>query len=130
MKFVKAFLLVLAVLVTLGGAAFAWTKHRIGASLESAARELPQVAEHVGEVSKVENLHLSQYAANCSTDACERYLSRVVGAKGALLMAADVAPGAGARDDEVSRITLCAEDGSLIARMGDVGEIADGLYCQ
>lgn len=128
-KFVKAFLLVLATLVILGGAAFAWTQHRIGSSLESAARELPQVAEHVGEVSKVENIHLSQYAAQCGTDACERYLSRVVGSKGALLMAADVAPGA-ARDDEVSRIALCAEDGSLIDRMGDVGEIASGSYCQ
>ena len=128
-KFVKAFLLVLAALVILGGAALAWTQHRIGASLESAARELPQVAEHVGEVSRVENIHVSQYAAHCGTDACERYLSRVVGSKGALLMAADVAPGA-AHDDEVSHIALCAEDGSLIDRMGDVGEVASGSYCQ
>lgn len=128
-KFVKAFLVVLAVLVILGGAAFAWTQHRIGSSLESAARELPPIADRIGDVSQVENVHLSQYAAHCATDRCERYVSRVVGSKGSLLMAADVAPQAANRDDEVSHIVLCEEDGSLIDRMGDVGEIASGLYC-
>lgn len=128
-KFVKAFLVVLAVLVILAGAAFAWTQHRIGSSLESAARELPPIADRIGDVSRVENIHLSEYAAHCAADVCERYVSRIVGSKGALLMAADVAPQAANRDDEVSHIVLCEEDGSLIDRMGDVGEIASGLYC-
>jgi hypothetical protein len=128
-KFVKALLVVLAVLVIVGGAAFAWTRHRIASTLESAARELPPVTEHVGDVSRLEDIHLSQYAAHCAAGACERYVGRVVGSQGALLMAADVAPQAAGRDDEVSHIVLCAEDGSLIDRMGDVGEIASGLYC-
>ena len=128
-KFVKAFLVVSAVLMILGGAAFAWTQHRIGSSLESTARELPPVADRIGEVSRVENIHLSEYAAHCAMDVCERYVSRVVGSKGALLMAADVAPQAADPDDEVSHIVLCEEDGALIDRMGDVGEIASGLYC-
>jgi hypothetical protein len=128
-KFVKASLVVLAVLMILGGAAFAWTQHRIGGSLESAARELPPIADRIGDVSRVENIHLSEYAAHCAMDVCERYVSRVVGSKGALLMAADVAPQAADPDDEVSHIVLCEEDGALIDRMGDVGEIAGGLYC-
>ena len=128
-KFGKALLVVLAVLVILGSAAFAWTQHRIGASLESAARELPPIADRIGDVARVENIHVSQYVAHCATDVCERYVSRVVGSKGALLMAADVAPQAAHEDDEVSHIVLCEEDGALIDRMGDVGEIASGLYC-
>ncbi|MGO4504349.1 MULTISPECIES: hypothetical protein [unclassified Dyella] len=128
-KFVKASLVVLAVLMILGGAAFAWTQHRIGSSLEFAARELPPIADRIGDVSRVENIHLSEYAAHCAMDVCERYVSRVVGSKGALLMAADVAPQAADPDDEVSHIVLCEEDGALIDRMGDVGEIAGGLYC-
>lgn len=128
-RFVKASLVVLAVLMILGGAAFAWTQHRIGSSLQSAARELPPIADRIGDVSRVENIHLSEYAAHCAMDVCERYVSRVVGSKGALLMAADVAPQAADPDDEVSHIVLCEEDGALIDRMGDVGEIAGGLYC-
>lgn len=128
-KFVRAFLVVLAVLLIAGGAAFAWTWHRIGSSLESAARELPPIVDRIGDVARVENIHVSQYAAHCAIGSCERYVSRVVGSKGALLMAADVAPQAAGQDDDVSHIVLCEEDGSLLDRMGDVAEIASGWYC-
>jgi len=129
-KFVKALFVVVLVLVGLGGTAFWWTKHQIGSSLEAAARDLPQVTERIGDVARVESIRISQFAANCPTDACERYISRVVGSTGTLLMAADVAADAAARDGDVRRIALCAEDGSLIERMADVGDIAVGSYCE